>query len=240
MGEAVESITIAARFNGPKNSGNGGYVCGVVGDLIDGVAEVTLRTPPPLETSLRIERDDEGSVQVRDGDLLVATARSIVFDPPKMPTAPSWDEAAEASHDYLGHRRHEFPTCFTCGPARADGLGIFPGPIAGGMVAAPWMPDASLPNDGGEVATPIIWAALDCPGAWVDARDLTESPVVLGRMSAVISAPLEIGRRYVAMAHKLGEDGRKSFAATALVDESGTAVALARQVWISLDRGASD
>ena len=232
--QANQSITIPGRFNGPAASGNGGYVCGAVGSLVDGVAEVTLRSPPPLETPMQVARGDDGSVEVVDGNTLVATARHVIFEAPEMPEAPSWDEAEAASQNYLGHRRHEFPTCFACGPERDDGLRIFPGPTTSALVASPWQPDASLPNDNGVLTAPIVWAALDCPGAWADARDLIEDPVVLGRMTALVTAPIQVGRRYVVTARKLDDDGRKSFAATVLTDDAGVTVATARQTWISL------
>lgn len=231
-----QGIIIPGRFNGPEESANGGYTCGLVASLIDGDTEVTLRAPPPLDTPLEVNRTPDG-VEILDGDMLVATGRSTSFDPPVLPATPSWEEAEAASQHYLGHRRHEFPTCFTCGTERDDGLQIFPGPTDSGLVASPWSPEASLPNHDGVLAAPIVWAALDCPGAWADARDLTENPVVLGRMAAVVSAPIEVGRRYVVIAWNLAEDGRKSFAATALVDDGGNVVGSARQTWISLDRG---
>ena len=45
----MQSIRIDRRFCGPPNSGNGGYVCGLLAAHIDGGAEITLRVPPPLE-----------------------------------------------------------------------------------------------------------------------------------------------------------------------------------------------
>ncbi len=101
-------------------------------------------------------------------------------------------------------------------------------------MAAPWIPDAGLPNAAGILAGPIVWAALDCAGAWATIRSVTEDQVLLGRMAAVVSVPIEIGRHYVAIAWKLGQEGRKTFAATALIDEAGTTMATARQTWISL------
>ena len=41
----METITIARRFRGPPNSGNGGYVCGMLARHIAGAAEVMLRAP---------------------------------------------------------------------------------------------------------------------------------------------------------------------------------------------------
>jgi len=224
-----QGIIIPGRFNGPEESANGGYTCGLVASLIDGDTEVTLRSPPPLDTPLEVNRTPDG-VEILDGDMLVATGRSTSFDPPVLPATPSWEEAEAASQHYLGHRRHEFPTCFTCGTERDDGLQSFPGPTDSGLVASPWSPEASLPNHDGVVAAPIVWAALDCPGAWADARE------VLGRMAAVVSAPIEVGRRYVVIAWNLAEDGRKSFAATALIDDGGNVVGSARQTWISTRR----
>ena len=48
----MQTMTIPRRFRGPPNSGNGGYVCGMLARQIAGAAEVTLRAPPPLETEL--------------------------------------------------------------------------------------------------------------------------------------------------------------------------------------------
>jgi len=227
------SLIIPGRFNGPPQSGNGGYTCGLVSTLVEGVAEVTLRSPPPLDVELHAVRTSEG-VEVLDGNTLVATVREVSFEPLDMPPLPSWDEAEAASRNYLGHIRHEFPTCFTCGTERTDGLGVFPGPTAAGVVASTWIPNSSLPSDEGIVPVPIVWAALDCPGAWADARDLAENPVMLGRMTAVVHTPVAIEQRYIAVAWKVGEEGRKSFAETALIDHKGSAVAVARQTWIAV------
>ena len=51
----MPSITIDKRFRGPPNSGNGGYVCGLLAGHIDGrSAEIALRAPPPLARPLII------------------------------------------------------------------------------------------------------------------------------------------------------------------------------------------
>jgi hypothetical protein len=41
--KTMQTMTIARRFRGPPNSGNGGYVCGMLARHIAGAAEVTLR-----------------------------------------------------------------------------------------------------------------------------------------------------------------------------------------------------
>ncbi len=180
-----------------------------------------------------VARVPEG-FEVLDGSTVVATAHRAQESWPEPPSIPTWQAADAASRAYVGFDGHEFPTCFTCGPDRSDGLGIFPGHVDDETVAAPWTPDRSLPNDDGVLDIPIVWAALDCPGAWVYMRDVTSDPVVLGRMAARILEPIEIGRRYISMAWPLGEEGRKSFAGTALIDDAGRPVATSRQTWIAI------
>jgi len=71
----MSEITIARRFRGPEDSGNGGYTCGMVARFIEGDAEITLRKPPPLDLALEV-RPIAGGVDVYDGDDLIAEGRS--------------------------------------------------------------------------------------------------------------------------------------------------------------------
>jgi len=229
----VTTVSIPARFNGPPTSANGGYSCGIVATLVEGEAEVTLRSPPPLDTPMSVTHR-EAMVLVHHGDTLVAEGRSVALDL-EYPTAPSLDQAAEARSHYLGYTRHEFPTCFTCGTRRDDGLAIHPGPVMGtGIVASTWTPDPSLPADGGALRPEIVWAALDCPGAWATMREVTSAAVVLGRMAARIVAPVPVDEPLVSYGWQMGAAGRKAYAGTAVADARGNVLAYARQVWIAL------
>ena len=162
----ADAIVIPGRFNGPRDSGNGGYSCGVVGALVGNPAAVSLRAPPPLERELAVERAD-GAVVVRDGDTLVADGRParLELEPPEPVT---FDDAGRArEHGYARWSdSHPFPTCVVCGPDREplDGFRIFPGEVKGRDVfAAPWTPDGSLAGHDGLVRPECVWAALDCP-----------------------------------------------------------------------------
>lgn len=42
------SLVVARRFCGPPDSGNAGYVCGLIAGFLDGPVKVTLRLPPSL------------------------------------------------------------------------------------------------------------------------------------------------------------------------------------------------
>ncbi len=70
-------LTIPPRFNGPAGVGNGGYVCGRIAAYVDGPATVTLRRPPPLDTPMKVERGDGGSVRVRHGRTLIGEAAPL-------------------------------------------------------------------------------------------------------------------------------------------------------------------
>ena len=221
---AVEHLTIEARFNGPDGSANGGYTCGRIAALLDGHAEVTLRSRPPLERPLAVEHT-RGGLRVLDGDNLVAEAAPASVEL-ELPPAPSWAEANAASAGYPGLAEHAFPRCFVCGPERepGDGLRVFAGPLGDGRFAATWIPS--------EVSPELVWAALDCPGAIaVGLPDRGER--LLGRFAVEVGELPKPGERCVVLAWPLGEDGRKLYAGTALYREDGRPLARARATWIA-------
>ncbi len=233
----TEHVTIDRRFRGPPESGHGGYVCGLVAGLVGGTVEVTLRRPPPLDRPLEVARLDGGGIALRDGETVVAEGvpASVEIN---LPEPVSLSDAETAAKAYLGFQQHVFPTCFVCGPQRAegDGLRIFTGWVDGrDVVAAPWTPNASLADANGAVRPEFIWAALDCPGAWALFDEPNEGrPVVLGRMAALLLAPVAHGERYVAIGWPLGEDGRKLYSGTALFSEAGDLCGVARATWVRL------
>jgi hypothetical protein len=219
----VEQITIDGRFNGPAGSANGGYTSGLVAELLGGAAEVTLRSPPPLDRPLDVDRQDD-RVRILDGERVVAEAAPAEIEL-EIPKPPTYEEAEHASARYPGLEEHAFPTCFVCGPERepGDGLRIFAGPLGDGRVASPWIPR--------EVEPKIVWAALDCPGAIaVGFPDRGET--LLGRFAVRIDGLPEVGERCVVVGWPLGEEGRKLFAGTALYGEEARPLARARATWI--------
>jgi hypothetical protein len=223
---------IPPRFCGPPTSGNGGYTAGLLATELAGAEAVvvTLRRPPPLERPLAVVRDGV-RVELRDGEDLVAEAVPSPTwrgSPPRV----SWDDAVAgaAASTFRDRALHPFPTCFACGPDRAqgDGLRLFAGPVGGtALFAAPWIPT--------EVSVPIVWAALDCPSSAPAFADTTvEGPFVLGRIAARVVRLPELGARHVVTSAGRGHDGRKYFAASAIRDESGGLCAVARATWIRL------
>ena len=237
----ADAIVIPERFNGPPDSGNGGYSCGAVGALVGNPAAVSLRAPPPLERELAVERAD-GAVVVRDGDTLVAEGRParLELEPPEPVT---FDDAGRASE--RGYARwsdsHPFPTCVVCGPDREplDGFRIFPGEVEGRDVfAAPWTPDGSLAGDDGLVRPECVWAALDCPTSAPVALYEEGRPIVLAQLAVSIERPVHAGEPHVLMSWRLGVDGRKRRGAAALLGAGGELLARSEALWIELRAGS--
>ena len=227
--EARHIVTIERRFRGPEDSANGGYAAGLLAAFLDGPAEVTLRLPPPLERPLTVERRGD-VVVLLDGEALVAEAIPAEVEP-DVPPSPTWEEATEASRHYLAFGADTFRGCFSCGQLREEGdaLRILPGRAApDAPVAAPWVV--------GESSLPVVWAAIDCSGAYaVSAQGRGET--VLGRMAARVERLPAAGERCVVIGWPLGEEGRKLYAGTALYSE-GELLAVARQTWITPRAGA--
>ena len=176
----------------------------------------------------------DGSVELREGETVLAEGRPAALDL-EIPRRVSEAEAVLGARDYPGHRRHLFPTCYCCGPERADGLRIFPGPVEGGIVAAPWVPSPSLAGEAGRVPTEIVWAALDCPAIWsvlLTARTGAAEKIVTGRIHGRLLAPVRAGEPYIVIGWPLGTEGNTLLAAAALIAPDGEVAAIARQTCV--------
>lgn len=255
MTQPVETLVVDSRFRGPARSGNGGYTAGALAglahEMTDGAwpaTAVRLRLPPPLDVPMDVALDGDTVVATYDGQ--VVAQASAGADPVAVAPVPR-DVARAAEETYPGLVTHPFPTCFSCGPGRepGDGLRIFPGRVADldgrSRVAATWTPHPSLAavaaddhseEPGLRTGLPVVWAALDCAGAW--AADVGERPMVLGSMTARVDHLPLVGEPHVVVGHDRGRDGRKNFTATSVYDASGGLVAAAEQVWFTVDPAA--
>ncbi|MEO6256709.1 MAG: hypothetical protein ABIO69_07865 [Sphingomicrobium sp.] len=225
-------LIIEQRFRGPPDSGNGGYVAGLVAGALGGTdCVVTLHVPPPFDRSMELRLTADGAA-LYDGERQVASARrgSPELD---IPEPPSLDQALAAEAEYVGHVRHNFPGCFVCGPERGedDGLRIFPGLLDRGGVAGLWTPSANLADADGTVRNEFLWAGLDCPGYY--AVEDRAGLALLGRMTASIKCPAAAGEMLVVSGWSIASEGRKHHVGTAIHDH-GQLVACARSTWISV------
>ena len=231
------AVLIDPRFNGPPGSGNGGCVAGLAAGLFpveafcDGV-EVTLRSPPPLGRPLTEVHDGE-VLRLLDGERLIVEVRAAPFSI-ELPSPVSLEDAETASRSYAGFTRHEFPSCYVCGPNRpdGDGLKIFPGWVPGRkLVAAPWRPNGEQVDADGRPRREFLWAALDCAGGWAVDEFRIASPL-LARLQAKRLAEPPAREPLVVLGWPQRAEGRKLWAGTALYTVRGEPVACASALWI--------
>ncbi|MBK6886743.1 MAG: hypothetical protein IPH03_10110 [Tetrasphaera sp.] len=230
----MTTLTVPARFNGPPQSANGGWFAGHLAQECpttpsQPAVTVRLSAPPPLEVPMTLERDGS-SLRLTDQDTLVAVAAPAPPLPDPAVPPVSYADAVAAGAAYEGLDGHPFPTCYSCGTGRTDGLALRPGRVATGQgeYAAAWVPDDVTPE--------IVWAALDCPGGW--SAGIAGRPMVLGTMTAQVEALPDVGEECVVMAWPRGGAGRRFDSASALYGREGRLLARAEAVWIAVDPAA--
>jgi len=226
------TLLIADRFRGPPASANGGYFAGLVATLAARTVSVRLLKPPPLATELTVSSIGDGVLRVLRGEELIGETLPAALSL-EVPPAPDYLEAVEASRHYAGFRNHRFPGCFVCGTqrVRGDGLRIFAGPLPErGLVAAPWVPDASLDAGDGKVRAEFMSAALDCPGYYAVAPD--DRMMLLAEFTAHVDRRVHIGESCTLIGWRVGGSGRKLEAGTAIFDGKGELCGRAQALWI--------
>jgi len=227
------TLNIDPRFSGPPNFGHGGYVSGLLDDLVPFTPTITLRNPIPLSKPLDFVQQEE-AFYLMNGEQLIAEVKAgdLAMDIPKSPT---FEQAQEATKHYAGFKEHLVPNCFGCGTNRAegDGLRIFPGRLSdSNLVATPWTPAKAFGNAEGIVEKGFIWAALDCPGAFAI---LGKPPlVILGRVTGQIFQDIKVNQNYIVAAWPIGHEGRKFYSGTAIYAADGTVCAATYQIWIEV------
>lgn len=230
---STDSISIPARFNGPLDSGQGGYSAGVAAAQLTGAVEVTLRRPVPLDTPLEVRDEGDGAVRVTYDESLIAEARSVPEFELEMPPAVTIEQARQASADYRGVADGAFSRCFVCGLAREDAFGVFAGEVDGrDVVASPWSPPAWAAAGDGTVLPEFVWAVLDCP-TYFAVYLRQELPMsVLAQLTARVDGRVVAGEEHVVMSWPLSVDGRKRYAGAAVLSSEGEPLALAKALMI--------
>ncbi len=233
----MRRIVIARQFRGPPNSGNGGYVCGLLAREAGGAATVALRALIPLDVPLHLAKSESGVRLTGSDGTLIAEAAPLTAPLPDPPAPPSLAEAhaAGARCPFIDKPFH--PPCFTCSSIRedGDGLRILPGQIAGspeGYTACVWTPHGTFAGADGIIPEEIVWAALDCPGslAWIVKTGMGGG--LLGTMSGEVLRLPRAGEPTIVTAWPIAQSGRKFTAGVALFDADGALMARGSQIWI--------
>jgi hypothetical protein len=234
------SIVVPGRFNGPLESGNGGYSCGAIAAFVGGAAEVSLRRPVPLDTPLGVSREDDGRVLAFVGEELVAEARPTSEFDLDVPAPVGAGEARAAMSGYRGPLDSQFSQCFVCGRQREDSLEVFAGPVEHReLVASSWTPPKWTADESGNVRPEIVWAVLDCPTYFAAYLHHGEPlpPGVLARFTGRLDAPVPVGEEHVVIAWPIEAEGRKHHAGVAITSAGGEVLARARALLIEPRQG---
>lgn len=229
-------ITIPGTTTGPPTSGHGGACAGIFADASGQTdARVRFHAPIPLETALTVGAEGAMSV-VTDGATTIATIHEL--DGPlsvgQFGRVSDADVAA-AEARFLDHHDgvHMAPTCFACGNARSDALGLGLRPAAipeTALGVATWRPELD-----GLVPNWLVWAALDCPSGFPAlARVERDEAVVTGELSVETRRALRGDGDYQILGRCTGREGRVFTTEAAIVDEAGIACAVAVATWIAV------
>ena len=236
----TNAAPVDARFDGIPGFTQGGWLAGRVAALIGPEAEVRLLRPFRSGRSLLVERTEGGARALSDGEV-VAEGRAW-SEPITAPPPPSVEHALRASEAYPGFRDHPFPSCYCCGPQRADGDGlrIFPGPLGQGVLAAHFTPRAPHCDAQGQATVETLWSASDCPALW--ALMHAEPPgtgrcVVTGTLALRQLGPVRRDEPHAIVSWKTAESGRRLHAAVAFFGPDGTLRAVGTQVAVLAPKG---
>ena len=239
------SVTIMERFRGPPTSGHGGYVSGRFAEfarLTPGEsAEVTLRSPIPLDQSLSAKFDDQNPslCRIQDEDTLIAEVKGAMLDL-DVPMPPDWAQTLAAAprsaalmpdiNPLLPGQQGFHPICFCCGPEHPEGLQLFVAPVDR-QVSGIWETQASWGDATGKLPEAFIWTALDCPGQYAFLAEGIRTGL-LGRMTTTVLKSPAAGSRLQVTAWTISVSGKKHLAGSALFDEEQSLLAYAKTLWI--------
>ena len=231
----MTEIRISRQFAGPPNSGNGGYVSGLLARGMDGPVTAVLRAPAPFDVPLRLVREGEAAQLIAPDGLLIAQAAPAVagLDTPAPP--PAFAEAARAGTRFPGLTQMFHPICVCCAPVLEEGVGlrVFVGQTESepeGCVSGAWSPHPAF-CENGVARLETVWTALDCPGSvawWIKEG----SGGLLGTMTCEVRRAPAAGEACIVTAWPLERSGRKRFAGTALFAAEGELLAHSHQIWI--------
>lgn len=231
---STAQISIPKRYNGPLDSGNGGYCAGVFAALIDEPAAVNLRRPVPLEVPLDLIEASGGEIHVKDGGELIAEVQPAPAPALEVPEPVSLEQARAAMRRYRGAEEGVFSQCCVCGRAREDSLGVFAGPVEGrDLVASSWTPADWPTGEDGSVPSELVWSVLDCPTVFATFLDSDAEPVAfLVRFNVELRSPVAAGEEHVVIGWPLARNGRKHRAGSAVFSAGGEVLAVAEALMI--------
>ncbi|MDY6857699.1 MAG: hypothetical protein SWO11_24000 [Thermodesulfobacteriota bacterium] len=177
-----------------------------------------LKSPPPLETDLRLIIDKEGFMELSVQDLVIASGVPVSFNI-NYPSPVGYENALQATN-FSPLRTITENTCFGCG-ARPDGMQLYSDILNSykpdKIVASKVEITDEFVDDSGNIKNKIFWTSLDCPGAHAYMFFDPFPFVVLGRMAVHKLKPTHSNQEYYVVAWQIAEkEKRKYYTSTAL------------------------
>jgi hypothetical protein len=229
------TVVLEPRNNGPRRSSNGGFAAGTFAAFVGGTASVRLMVPPPLGIPLTVTR---GSVvaTIRDGVRTIASAERVSPFMLEPPIVPSMEVVKAASLLNPGRRtRNTLSDCIVCGPRRADGMHVTPGPLSipgQDLLVAPFVPHEQEAVDG-VIRPEAVWGALDCPS--YPAHLMRQRKIAfLGELTAHRRRDIQVGEQLVVVGWTIDAGTRSHRTATVIIDADDEVVASAHATWVEL------
>ena len=233
-----QTINIKSWFQGPTDSGQGGWTAHRFVRAISEPVTVAVKRPIPLEVDLTITAAEHGwhLIYPREPDqpFMVAT----MWTPDYAKTDPvSLADAADARTRFPLHDDHPVPVCFSCG-ANADSMQVHSGPLPDGRWATDWtVPEWAVDADG-NVDEGALWAAIDCAQGWYVGNAGGRRHAVTVQLAVEVITPIEAQTSYSLVTwngtYPETWDGRKRGAGGAVFASDGTCVARSSSFWIAI------
>lgn len=232
------TIRVPHWFQGPTDSGQGGWTSGRLAAVVGQPITVRLRAPIPLEVDLVVEGSPEQGWRCLAGEVVVLDASPWSPDVPE--TASVSVRAARSARDRfpVADEDHPVPFCFSCG-LQADGMHVHAGPLGDDpeRYATDWTAPGWAARPDGSVDDAVLWAALDCTAAWYVCCHPEYRHAVTAQFAAHVLRPI-MAAEHLALVAWAGDwpqgwDGRKRGAVSAAFDDEGRLVASARSFWVA-------
>lgn len=108
------------------------------------------------------------------------------------------------------------------------------------VVASHWDPGQDVAGKFGEVQRRIVWAALDCPTYFGGRVADFAKFAVLGRLTAKVVKPVEVGKRHIVIGWPIEAEERKWHGGSAIYTEDGQLCAFSRGTWVVISGDHDD
>ena len=236
-GALLREVVIGRRFNGPPDSANGGYACGVLARFLPSRRRshcACRRRSAAARRTLRRGGRGAACSTATPSSPKAGRRTAIEVEPP---ARPSFDEAVAAGCSPPVARRSPSALGLLRLQPRSAATGVSrvawsrsPAPTA--VTQRSFVPDAERRRGRPGLAGGRLGRAR-LPQ--LPAGPMERGPVaLLGRMAASREREIRAGERLVAVGWSLGGGRAQAHSASALLDANGDVVARARATWIEL------